>query len=518
MSIYFQENKASEGHGRRSLKSGAVSVVARGVNIFVQVGSTICLARLLTPHDYGLVAMVSAIVGFAPMLMDLGTADAIVQKPRIVQAEVSALFWLNAVIGLLLALGLCCAAPLIARFYHQPEIQAIALVTSINFVFAAICLQHYALLRRAMRFQRIAVIDVSASLLGALVAVVMALSGWGYWSLVARPIVTAFGSALGVYLSCPWLPSVPKVTSEVMELLKFGLNVTGFTLTDYAGRSADRVALGYFYGAKELGYFQNALLLYDNLLSVVTSPLHTVAVTALSKLRDNVEQLKRSWAAALSSLSFFAMPAFALLAVTANDVTVVLLGKKWAAAGPLLSVIAIRGIAHVVERTLGWLHVAAARSDRWLRWGLLSSVVQLAALAAGLPFGLMGVATSYTVAMYILFVPAITYAGAPLGIGARDVFRVIGPQCISAVVTTAFGFWLRLVIPTGLGGMARIALLLAACAGLYLFLAVVVFKIVRPLKLVFSLVRDYLPRWLSGFSDKSRNGKKALSGATSTHG
>ena len=127
-------------------------------------------------------------------------------------------------------------------------------------------------------------------------------------------------------------------------------------------------------------------MLYENALGVLTVPLHTVATTSLTKLREDVDELRRSWATALSSLSFFAMPAFGILAVTAPDVVVLLLGEKWAPAGWLLSIFAFRGIAHIVERTLGWLHVAAGRSDRWLRWGVASSVVQLG--RAGLRFAI----------------------------------------------------------------------------------------------------------------------------------
>src|SRR5205814_2526597 len=132
-------------------------------------------------------------------------------------------------------------------------------------------------------------------------------------------------------------------------------------------------------------------------LSMVTVPLHAVATVGLTKLRDNLEQLRKSWATALASLAFFAVPAFGILAVTVPDVVVLLLGNKWVSAGPLLSIFALRGIAQVVERTLGWLHVAAGRADRWMRWGVVSSLTQVVALVCGLPFGLKGVAVAYAV-------------------------------------------------------------------------------------------------------------------------
>ena len=490
---YFGENKAHASLGRESLRGGALYVVTRSVNVFVQVGSTILLARLLTPHDYGLVTMVFAIVGFAPMLIDLGTADAAVQKRWITQVEVSALFWLNLGLGSTLAILLATCSPLIAAFYREPSLQAIALASSLTFVFSGVSVQHFALLRRAMQFQRIAMVEISANVLSTAVAIGMALGGCGYWALVAKPILSSAFAAVGVCLSCPWLPGLPRVTKDVKEMIGFGANLTGFTMTDYAARSADRIVLGYCYGANQLGYFQNAFLLYDNLLGLLTQPLHTVAVSGLSKLRETVEELQRSWARALSSLCFFAMPSFALLAVTGQDVVVLLLGQKWAPAGPLLSVFAMRGVAHIAERTLGWLHVAAGRSDRWMRWGFISSLFQLAALFAGLPFGLLGVATAYALATFCLFLPALAYAGRPVGIGARDVIRVVGPQMAAALCSAGIGCWIQHAFFAEYSRIVRIVLSMVSCWGVYLSIVIGLFRVTVPLQVTMSLLREFIP-------------------------
>lgn len=464
--------------------------------MLVQVGSTILLARLLSPHDYGLVAMVFAIVGFAPMLIDLGTTDASVQKARITSVEVSALFWLNVAIAGVLLLLLVGGTRLIASFYGEPALSGIALVSSITFVVAALSAQHYALMRRAMQFKRIAIIEIFANVTSSIVAIAMAVTGWGYWALVAKPILTSCLSAIGVWTSCPWLPGRPRFTREVREMVGFGMNVTGFTMTDYLARSTDRVALGYFYGAGSLGYFQNALLLYDNLLSLLTHPLHNVAVSSLSKLRASVEELRRSWNAALSSLGFFSSAAWATLAVTGQDFVVLLLGQKWAPAGPLLSIFAVRGIAHVVERTLGWLHVAAGRSDRWMRWGFFSALFQLAALLVGVPFGLAGVATAHAIATFCLFVPALVYAGRPFGIDTKDVLRAVGPQIVAGLSTVAIGFLVQHAFLTDYSELTRFVLSLLICLAAYFTLVVGVFKVTNPIHLVLSLLRDFSPRRL----------------------
>jgi len=487
---YFEENRSSPNLSRQSVHSGLVLVVARGVNAVIQIGSIIFLARLLAPSDFGLFAMVSALTGIAQPLLELGLSDATVQRSKITHGEMSALFWLTAGLGFLLTALVALASPLIAGFYHEPRLQMITIASSLYLALSALSLQHQALLRRSMMFHKIAVIEITANVFGTSGAVAMALAGSGYWALVFRPILTAFFTVVVVWLSCRWIPGIGSFSQGVKEMIRFGSHITGFTITDYVGRAADRVGLGYTTGANELGYYQSACVLYENPLGIFANPLHSVAVASLSKLRDNLEELRRSWSTALSSLTFFAMPAFVILAVTAPDLVVLLLGDKWVQAGTILSIVALRGPAHIVERTLGWLHVTAGRADRWMRWGLMSSLAQVIALLFGLPFGAIGIATSYTVFMYVMFVPAIVYAGRPLGIGLSHLTKVVGPQLAGALCAAITGFVLRFTWLAAIPWTVRIALLILACAISYLLVTVAVFRVTRPFMVASSLFQD----------------------------
>lgn len=492
LSLYFADNAAQEGHGRQSLHSGVFAMFGRGANVVIQIVSTIFLARLLMPEDFGVFAMMAALTSLTPVLMDLGTRDAAVQKSRITSDEISALFWLTLGIGILLALATALSSSVIASFYNEDKLENIALVWTLTFIFSALSLQHTALLRRAMMFDKINMIEVGANLFGATSAIVLAFTGFGYWALVLRPILAALVYTVGVWLSCPWIPGLPRMSAGVKEMLTFGTHVTIFAVTDAIGRSADRIALGHTRGAEELGYYQNASALYDNPLGIFNS-LHTVAVASLSKLKDNLEELRRTWSIALSSLAFFSMPIFVILAVTGPDVVVLLLGEKWLYAGTILSVVALRGPAQVVERTHGWLHIAAGRPDRWMHWGIVSSLVQVSAVFCGLPFGTMGVATAYTVCMYILFVPAVAYSGRPFAIDVSRVFKVVGPQLVGALCAAVVGFLLRDIYLNDASVLGRIVILVVSCVVSYLIVTVGLFRLVRPLGVAASLLSDSLP-------------------------
>ena len=491
MRNYFGENKPSEDFTGRSLRGGVVSLAARAVNSLVQVASVIVLARLLSPEDYGLVGMVSAIVGIVPLLIDLGTRDAVIQQPHITQGEISTLFWMTFALGCLFAGLVAASGPLIAGFYGEPRLVVVAGVSSLSLFGMSLSYQHQALMRRAMMYRDLAMIDIIGNVVATGIAIAMAFRGWAYWSLVIRPVIVSVVTTFCVWWKCRWLPGRPAFTKGVKEMLKFGLHWIGFSGIDFLGKFGDRIAIGYASGALGLGYYQKACLAYDNCLDLMTTPLHTVAAVGLSKLRGNLEELWRSWSKALSTLAFFAMPAFGILAVTSRDVVVLALGQKWAPASILLSVLALRGIPHVIDRTVGWLHTAAGRADRFMRWGLISTIAQLVALFVGLPFGTMGVACSYVVCTYILFLPAIAYSGAPFGIGVKKVLQVIGPQMIGALAATALGFLLRNTVFAETPMVLRTIYLVVSYSVVYLLIVVGLFGVRTPFQVGRSVIQSY---------------------------
>src|SRR5271154_421816 len=157
---YFEDLEASADLGRLAKRGGVASVAGVYVNGVLQIVGVIILGRLLTPEDFGLVAIVMVLTRFAPLLIDFGTADATTQRSKITQGQSSSLFWLTSGIGCAVALGLVVCSPFIAWLYHEPRLQSVALWSAIMFVLAGISAQHLALLRRTMQFGVIAKIQI----------------------------------------------------------------------------------------------------------------------------------------------------------------------------------------------------------------------------------------------------------------------------------------------------------------------------------------------------------------------
>jgi O-antigen/teichoic acid export membrane protein len=489
---YFDDHRDLKDLGRLALRGGVVSVAMQYGNGALQIIAAIVLARLLAPEDFGLVAIVTVLTSFAPAIIDFGLGDATAQRSRITPSQVSSLFWLSTAIGAAIAIVVTACIPLIVTIYGEPRLGPIALCTAISFVLWGASNQHLALLKRTMRFGTIARIQISSTLAGAVVAIIMALCGYGYWALVLRPVTSALWVACGAWLLCGWRPGSPVVDAEVKSMVRFGLHVVGFSATYTLARAVDRIGLSLFYRPDVVGYYQNATTLYENSIFSVLLQLHTVGSASLSKLQSSPVALRQKYETALSALAFFMMPVAVILSVTAEDVTVLLLGQKWQAAGWLLNILALRGIFQVIEGSQGWIHLSIGRVDRWQKWGIVSLCVQVMALLAGLSFGPEGVAAASVIATSLIAVPAVEYAGRPIGIGAAVVIRAVGRQLIGAIITAAAGWCLQMTVLAGYPGPIRILISGAFCTCLYLAIVVGLFRLAEPVKVAGSVLQDLL--------------------------
>jgi len=269
--------------------------------------------------------------------------------------------------------------------------------------------------------------------------------------------------------------------------------VLGYSIVAAVARAIDRIALGLIYSPREVGFYQNAVLLYENSIFSMLAQLHSVGSTALGKLQSNPAGLRQKYELALSTLAFFVMPAAAILSVTAEDLVVILLGEKWRASGLLLSIIALRGIFHVVQGSQGWLHLATGRPDRWKNWGIVSAIVQVIAVVSGLPFGTTGVAIAFVVAGSLLAFPSVSYAGRSVGISSASVFKSVGRQLIGAIITAGAGWWLQAAALTHLAGSWRILVSAGVCISIYLLIVVSLFRLREPIGVAGAVLLDHLP-------------------------
>ena len=378
----------------RSLRGGVLTGTSQGAQFLLQSISTVVLARLLNPTDFGLVAMVVAVTGIGQAFADLGLSEATVQRPEITQDQVSALFWINVGIGLALMLVTVGLAPVFAWFYGEPRLKKIAFVVSFTFLIGGLRVQHTALLKRQMRFVSLAIRDVASWLLGVPVAIIMAWRGAGYWAIVALPMTINFVQMALSWLMVRWIPGPPRRGTEIRSLVTFGGKVAGSYLMNCLTRSADAVLIGWYWGAGPLGLYSRAYNLLMLPISQLVPTAAYVVVPAFSRVQDNPERFARYFLRSANLMVWIIAPVFSFLFVAAHPVIVLILGKKWQEAAPVFQILVIGALGRLLLNLTIWQFVSRGQSGRLLRLFFSISPVIVGSFAIGLPFGIKGVALS----------------------------------------------------------------------------------------------------------------------------
>jgi PST family polysaccharide transporter len=478
----------------------SVTLIAQACAFAVSTVGTIVLARLLTPHDFGLVAMVLA---FSFLLQNFGLngfVEAIIQRENIDHRQVSTLWWINVGINLMLALLFVALAPAIVWFYGEPSLKPIVAVMALSILFGGLSTQHQALLRRNMEFTKIAGCDIGATLASLVIAILLAYWGWGYWSLVARWVAAPFVTTVGAWVLCGWRPGLPARGTGVSPMLKFAFNTYGNFVLFYLCRTSDKILVGRFHGSQALGSYDRAYQLSMMLPNQLLSPLNSVVMPAFSRLAANPARYRQTYLTLLSMLAFVCMPLSAVLTLTGSDLIVVLLGPQWKSAGQIFAMFGLSIGILMVYCTHSWLHLSLGTPDRWLRWAVIAFVVTVLLFLIGLPFGPFGVAAGYSASFYILTFPALWYAGRPIDLKLSAVLGGVWKYFVSALTAAIVcwfmmsGFDLTAAVFVRFGALARIAASFVLCTSVYLVLVVVLYRGVTPISQFVYLVRDMIPR------------------------
>jgi len=456
----------------RSVRGGMLTITSQGAQFLLQSVSTVVLARLLVPADYGLVAMVTAITGMGQAFADMGLSEATIQHPEITHDQVSTLFWINVAIGLTLMSITAALAPVLAWFYREPRLIGITLVVSLTFLIGGLRVQHDALLRRQMRFLSLAIRDVAAYVLAVPVAIFLAWRGFGYWALVALPLTLNSTVMLLSWLMAGWKPSLPRRGAKVRSLIAFGGNVAASYFVLNLNRSSDSVLIGWYWGAGPLGLYSRAFNLLMLPVRQLGTPARSVAVPAFSRVQNDPERLAHFYLRTANLIMWITAPIFGFLFVAAEPVIVLTLGSRWREAAPVFQILAIFALGQLMFESAVWLLVSRGQSKRLLKLSLIISPIVVGSYALGLRFGIKGVALSGSLVLLAVFPWILNFSFRGTNLTLRRLGQAILcplSMCLAGICLAKLA--LHLIAPqrivsqllvTALGSLAALSLSLLA--------------------------------------------------------
>ncbi len=429
---------------RRSVHGGLLTLGAQAVKFLSKFGSAVVVAHLLTPADFGMVAMVSPILGFLGTFNDLGFGQAIVQTPDITKNQISALFWRNLLMSVGLAALLSLIAPLAGHLYHEPRTTSLLIAMGGLLILGTLGLVPSALLKRDMRFGPLALIDVASLVAGAIVTIAAAYYGLRYWALVIGQLATSLASVVMAFFYARWLPNRSTNAPNLGAFMRFGANLTLVNIATYFSMTADNMIVGVVAGKVQLGLYDRSYTLTIQPLNQLLSPISQVSVPLLSRLQDKPDMYKTSYKHMLRLALTLTMPAMLLCVIMAKNLVPLLLGPRWTQAAPIFAWVCFGGLVAPLFSSTGWIFTTQNRTGEQMKASIATALISIVSFAIGVHWGAVGVACISALSFTFVQVPLMLYVMTRKGdLPLTEIVRTVTPSCVAILLVAIPLYWMR---------------------------------------------------------------------------
>lgn len=359
---------------------------------------TVTLLHLLTPREFGLIGMITVFSGFSRVLLEVVIRSAIIQNHELTEEDESSIFWFNFALGLTIMLILMTASSLIADFYEEPQLFYLTLCIAPVYFFSALSTVQVSLYEKSLEFKVSALRRLVATVIAGIIAITMALSGFGVWSLVAQILSQAIFGSILIWLAIPWRPKLIFRLSAIRKIWEYSYNLFFKSSLNYFTKNIDNLLIGKVIGSATLGLYSKSfniiLIPQTNIVQIV----QRVLFPALSSLQNDREAMKRLYFQANTWIAFLTIPLMFTIFFSAEPFTLLFFGKQWTAIIPLVKIFSIVGILFSLEAVPANVILATGNSKLSFKISLISKGITVAAIIIGLNWGIIGVATGQLVA------------------------------------------------------------------------------------------------------------------------
>lgn len=405
--------------GRSAARGGVVTVFGQASRTAIQLASLAVLARVITPYEYGLAAMVLSIAAIANLLSDFGLSFASVQAKTISTKERSNLFWINTGLGLLLAVSIFFGSGFIAAFYGAHEVEDVAKLMSLGFLLAGATAQYRADHLRRMLFGRVVLMDVGAQCVYFAVALSVALWGGGHWALVAASISASLAMLIFMVSSAGWLPRLPAFRVSIMRFMRFGIGTLLTQLINVVSVNFNPIAIGRLLSPVAVGLYSRGFQIFSISIQQLAGPLTAVAVPILSRLQDDHIKFNEYAKQAQSVLCYVLGFSLSLVAVGGEYLVEVVLGPGWTQVGVVIQLLALGGVFQMMGQINYWIFLSKGQMLTLLYCDGLAKLGMLPIIYVATSYGLHASALSYSLGLGLAWL-ASTFVGLPrVGLSPR---------------------------------------------------------------------------------------------------
>jgi teichuronic acid exporter len=399
----------------------------------VQFVIGIVLARLLFPEQFGLISMITIFMGLAQSFLDSGFGAALIQKREVTHTDTCSIFFFNIIVGLLAAGFLCLLAPWISEFYDQPILKPLTMALSLIIVINSIGLIQSTILSKQINFRTQTMVSLIASLLSGGIGVILAMKGFGVWSLAIQQISRAFFNTLLLWFLNDWRPAMIFSLTSLRTMFSFGSRLLASGLLNKIFDNIYLLVIGKIFSATDLGLFTRAQGLQEISSQTLSSMVGRVTFPVFSTMQDDTARLKRGMRNALTILCFLNFPMMVGLAIVARPLVLVLLTEKWAGCIPYLQLLCFYGLLFPVHLINLSILQALGRSNLFLRIEIIKKVLIVINIAVTWQWGISAMICGMIVFSVICFYINGYYIGPLIGYSVLEQMRDLLCYFIAAV-------------------------------------------------------------------------------------
>ncbi|OEF81424.1 hypothetical protein B003_12570 [Vibrio breoganii 1C10] len=347
------------------------------------------LARYLEPTDFGVMATLMVVIGFSQAFMDMGISNAIIHKKNITHAQLSSLYWLNIVIGLIVFCIIFILSDIISNYYGDGSLSHYLKILSVIFLLSSIGSQYRVLCQRELKFNIMSIIEIVSSIAGFSTALTLAILDYGIYSLIYAYICQSAVTNvlyLIVGLSKLHVPSFYFNNKKIKSFYSFGFYQMGERSLNYISANIDKVLIGKYLGMQSVGYYNMAWQLIIFPLAKINPVINKVAFPIYSKIQHNNEQINRYYSLSIKCLIIIIVPLLMFVAINSENIVLVVFGSGWSNTANLISILSFVGILKAIANPGGALLLSFGRADVGFWWNLFWMSVMTISIYVALRF------------------------------------------------------------------------------------------------------------------------------------
>lgn len=449
----------------------------------VQFIVSIVLTRLLSPDDFGTIALLGVFIALSNIFIDSGFGNALIQKKHVDEVDCNSVFFLNISIGLIIYLAVFVCAPWIAEFYNMPDLTILLRVLALQIIFMAFGCVQSSMLVRQMKFRYNFYITISGCILSAILGISMAYNGYGVWSIVCSQLLSQFTYAAGLWLLVGWRPKFLFSFERIKSLFKYSSKILGGQIISVLYNNIYNIVIGKRYSAIDLGFYNRGQLLPNTAIDTASNSINSVLFPALSQVQDDQSRHKEIIRKAEGIISFVIFILAAMMFVLAKDIILFLFGEKWLVSVPFMQIVCVTLSISPISVLNQSIQTSLGRSDLYLKTMFISKLISITIIFIGSLIGLYAMIVAGSVASLITFLITRIYNKKLIGYTIAEQLSDVGPAVLLSVVSALITYPITLL---GLSNLLTIVLGGLIGLGSYLVLNYI-FKI-RPFIYILSQV------------------------------